>query len=142
MKESYVLTKNKLNASIRHNKRLKTPSNSGRKYVDLEKDEQREEEYESLSAALQYLQDDNSDSNYFKALDNVIGYSETEMLINALHADLLINIFRCELKLGRHYSKVATQKSKDVKATRSENMYMTKSQVKNTPLFFPASNDN
>lgn len=59
------------------------------------------------------------------------------MLINALHADLLINIFRCELKLGRLFSKVATQKSKDVKATRSENMYMTKSQakrIKNIPL--------
>jgi hypothetical protein len=55
------------------------------------------------------------------------GYSETELIVNALHADLLINIFRCELKLGRHYSKISIQKSKDVKATRTENMYMTKS---------------
>lgn len=52
MKESYVLTKNKLNASIRHNKRIKTAQTSGRKLVELEKDEQKEEEYESLSAAL------------------------------------------------------------------------------------------
>ncbi|EAR94374.2 hypothetical protein TTHERM_00049190 (macronuclear) [Tetrahymena thermophila SB210] len=137
MKESYVETKNKLNAQIRYNKRLKTAQNAGKKFVDLEKDEQKEEEYESLSANWQYLQDDNTDSHYFKALENLQGFSETEMLINALHADIIINIFRCELKLGRQQFKVATQKSKDVKATRQENKYMTKSQaqrINNIPL--------
>jgi len=79
-----------------------------KKFVDLEKDEQKEEEYESLQAAMQYFQDDNTDSIYFKAIENIQGNNETDMLINALHADLLINIFRCELKLGRSYNKAAT----------------------------------
>lgn len=130
MKENYLETKNKLNAQIRYNKRLKQAQNANKKFVDLEKDEKSEEEYESLQAALQYFQDDNTDSIYFKAIENIQGYNETDMIINALHADLLINIFRCELKLGRSYNKAATQKSKDVKSTRQESQYMTKSQVK------------
>lgn len=102
MKESYIQTKNKLNAAIRYNKRVNTATTmSLRKFVDLEKDEQKEEEYESLAASLQYLQDDNTDAQYYKALENVVGFSDTEMLVNSLHADILINIFRCDLKLGR-----------------------------------------
>jgi len=52
MKENYLETKNKLNAQIRYNKRLKQAQNANKKFVDLEKDEKNEEEYESLQAAL------------------------------------------------------------------------------------------
>ena len=39
-------------------------------------------------------------------------YSEGEQVVHALHCDLLVNLYRCEIKLGREMAVVKTQTNK------------------------------
>ena len=36
-------------------------------------------------------------------------FSEQEQLVHALHADLLVNLYRCEVKLGKEVAVIKTQ---------------------------------
>ena len=57
---------------------------------------------------------------------------ETEMIINALHADILVNLYRCEVKAGRTTSKQNLNKVKELQSLKEEKdeTYMVKSQAK------------
>ena len=39
-------------------------------------------------------------------------WSEQEQIVHALHADLLINLYRCEVKLGKEMNVIKSQTSK------------------------------
>ncbi len=39
-------------------------------------------------------------------------FSEQEQIVHSLHCDLLLNLYRCEIKLGKEMQMVKTQTSK------------------------------
>jgi hypothetical protein len=39
-------------------------------------------------------------------------YNEQEQIVHSLHCDLLLNLYRCEIKLGKEMQVVKTQTSK------------------------------
>ena len=45
-------------------------------------------------------------------LNGVRYYNEQEQIIHSLHCDLLLNLYRCEIKLGKEMQVVKTQTSK------------------------------
>lgn len=46
------------------------------------------------------------------ALTGVKYFSEQEQIIHSLHCDLLVNLYRCEIKLGKEMQVVKTQTNK------------------------------
>ena len=42
-------------------------------------------------------------------LQNKIYFSETDQTIHALHADIIMNLYRCEIKLGKEMNVVKRQ---------------------------------
>ena len=68
--------------------------------MPLNEEEGIEEEYEILESNQFLFQDDNKDSEYFKSLDCVKPIKELDLMINSLHTDLLINLYRCSMKLS------------------------------------------
>jgi len=51
------------------------------------------------------------------------------MIINALHTDILINLYRCELKVGREMQKANNLQIKELQGLKEEKdeTYMVKS---------------
>ena len=45
-------------------------------------------------------------------LTNAKYYNEQEQIVHSLHCDLLLNLYRCEIKLGKEMQVVKTQTSK------------------------------
>jgi hypothetical protein len=98
MKEQYVATKNQINRDIR----IKQRGELG--LPQLEADEENEEEYEILEIQQTFLANNNKDQEYFTELDKQVegmAIDNTNLIISALHTDILLNIYRCELKAGR-----------------------------------------
>lgn len=46
------------------------------------------------------------------ALTGVKYFTEQEQIVHSLHCDLLLNLYRCEIKLGREMQVVKSQTSK------------------------------
>lgn len=106
MKDQYIAVKNYINREIR----IKGRQLNSKALLDA--DEEQEEEFEVLEIYHNYLNDDNRDADYFKELNKQVEgmpIDNTNLIINALHADLLINIYRCELKAGRETQKSQIQ---------------------------------
>ena len=61
----------------------------------LTSEEANEEEYEILDSNNVLLKDDNLDANYFHSLDLKKPIQDLDLIINSLHTDLLINLYRC-----------------------------------------------
>ena len=52
------------------------------------------------------------DNSYFKAQNKLIGkkfFSEQDQIIHSLHADILVCLYRCEVKLGKEMNVVKMQ---------------------------------
>lgn len=89
MRESYVNHKNTITREMRIKQR------SGLKKGQLDEDELAEEEYEVLEFQQNLLRDDNKDTH---TINGII--SETDLIINSIHADLVVTLYRCMVKAG------------------------------------------
>ena len=69
-------------------------------------------DYEILDSNNVLLKDDNLDANYFHSLDLKKPIQDLDLIINSLHTDLLINLYRCQVKVGKQLTK--TKKLKGI----------------------------
>ncbi|CAD8200548.1 unnamed protein product [Paramecium pentaurelia] len=102
MREAWINQKNQINREIR----IKNRSNN--KKQQLEDDELNEEEYELLEAYQSLLGDDNKDTSTLSIQQKI---NETDLIINALHADLTVALYRCQLKAGLDIQKNSIKKT-------------------------------
>ena len=89
MKKQYIVFKNKIGKKIREKERKANGK------TILSNEEANEEEYEVLDSNKVLLKDDNQDSNYFTSLNLAKPIQDLDLIINSLHADILINLYRC-----------------------------------------------
>lgn len=104
--DKYFTWKMNLERKIRRVKRTKM-----RKH-EFAPEEEDEEEDEVFRFAKQFFKDGLKDEEFFKNIE-MTRISELDMVINCIQVDVLINMVRCEIKLG-DLSKTAKQHKADV----------------------------
>ena len=100
----------------------------------LTSEEANEEEYEILDSNNVLLKDDNLDANYFHSLDLKKPIQDLDLIINSLHTDLLINLYRCQVKVGKQLTKTKKLKGTMITQTMTgTKAYLPKNELDSIP---------